>query len=424
MPVHAPPDTAAALGHGLVPKCDSRSLFQRRFADPQAKEDDRKEWFHSLIGDNRKATRPPLSKWLPAKAVTVNARLMSRLMVDLSGGVMENSHVNLDRYGLPVVPGSAVKGCGRRMALQALHDWVAAGTERPAPDDACAPCCEGFNRPADMLAAVAAVFGWVGKDWTAGVKEGRYVSDFGWACGKSHEIIWKEAAMLLSARFHWTLPAGRPWLALPSFAGTIAFLAAFPSTDPGLELDVVTPHHAKYYNGELETASDTENPVPVFFPAVKSQADTDSCFNFPLIPLARATEADIQQARRWLGHGLELLGLGAKANAGYGWFKDITDDVQAEMLKASELASAQADSTISDKLRAMSKDQLRGILNKFEFEKEMFWPQQQPESTSTFQLTLLELHLEDAALLAEALAVKKAKKALLNLARKFNRPLP
>ena len=44
---------------------------------------------------------------------------MSRLMVDLAGGVMENANLNLDRYGLPRIPGSAIKGLARRMALQA-----------------------------------------------------------------------------------------------------------------------------------------------------------------------------------------------------------------------------------------------------------------------------------------------------------------
>ena len=34
-----------------------------------------------------------------------------------------------------------------------------------------------------------------------------------------------------------------------------------------LELDVVTCHHGDYYGGILDVAKDTEDPVPVVFPA-------------------------------------------------------------------------------------------------------------------------------------------------------------
>lgn len=325
MPIYATQDTIQALGGPDLRYCTSRSLYQSRFADPQAKDEARKNWFEKL--KSRLAESKNASGWLPACAAKVHARLMSRLMVDLGGGVMENAHVNLDRFGLPIIPGSAVKGCARRMALRALHDWVAAGSDRPAAEDACAPCCEGFNSPADMLAAIAAVFGWVAKDWEGGKKDGLFRSDFAWACGEHYEPIWEKATSHIAERFHWTLPAQKPWQKLPSFAGAVAFLPASPSSDPGLELDVVTPHHTKYYKGELETATDTENPIPVYFPAVKPQNE-NNFFSFPIIPLARSRQNDAELARQWLGTGLELHGLGAKTNAGYGWFKNVTAEVE------------------------------------------------------------------------------------------------
>jgi len=420
MPIYATQDTIQALGGPDLRYCTSRSLYQSRFADPQAKDEARKNWFEKL--KNRPAESKTAPDWLPACAAKVHARLMSRLMVDLGGGVMENAHVNLDRFGLPIIPGSAVKGCARRMALRALHDWVAAGSDRPAAEDACAPSCEGFNSPADMLAAIAAVFGWVAKDWEGGKKDGLFRSDFAWACGEHYEPIWEKATSHIAERFHWTLPAQKPWQKLPSFAGAVAFLPASPSSDPGLELDVVTPHHTKYYKGELETATDTENPIPVYFPAVKPQNENEF-FTFPIIPLARSRGNDAEYASRWLGTGLELHGLGAKTNAGYGWFKNVTADVEEAAAKADQLRTVQNDPSIAEQLRAKPKEQLRGILNKFEFD-ERFWPQQEPESTYSFQLTLLQLHLDDPALLAEALALKKSKKALTNLARKFNLSLP
>ena len=301
-------ETRNALGGENLPKCGSRSLFKDRFADPQAKEDARKNWFNALI--KKSAASPSRTPWLPAHAVQLHARLMSRLMVDLAGGVMENANLNLGRYGLPLIPGSAVKGCARRMALQALHDWIAAGSERPAGDDACATCCDGFTTPTEMLAAIARIFGWTETDWSA--PSDKY--DFAWAVGGDNTL-------LHAARSH-TPPH-------ETFAGSIAFLPASPNRDPGLELDVLTPHHTEYHKGNpaYATAPDTEDPVPVYFPAVKPQKEEDY-FTFPLIPLRLAMDGDLTHARRWLAHGLELFGLGAKTNAGYGWFEDVTDVIE------------------------------------------------------------------------------------------------
>lgn len=340
MSIIAPPDTRDALGGDRVPHCESRSLFKDRFADPRANDKDqptRKEWFVSFAA--KKADFPGYSEWLPPTAKVIYARLMARLMVDLASGVMENANLNLDRYGLPQIPGSAVKGCARRMALQALHDWIAAHAEagsdgRPAADDACAPCCDGFANPVEMLAAIARIFGWTKDDW----KPGNATSDFAWACGNS-------------PRFEFEKVIDAPH---QTFAGSIAFLTARPNRDPGLELDVLTPHHTEYYEGKQDTATDTEDPIPVFFPAVKPQPETDY-FAFGLIPLRLAREGDLAIAARWLASGLELFGLGAKTAAGYGWFdaspefneqtadrlehsRKAAEDQKAKEIKALELA--------------------------------------------------------------------------------------
>jgi CRISPR-associated protein Cmr6 len=324
MPLSILHETITALGGESLDQLQSRSLlFDRfgfdRFAERDALETARKNWFRSVI--QKAAQAPPSdSGWLPQDATILYARLMGRLMVNMGGGVMENANLKLNRYGLPVIPGSALKGCARRMALQALHDWVASGGERPQADDACAPCCREFTSPASMLTAIARVFGWVELDWRSGTnRDGAFASDFAWACGDAHEAIWKEACQSLAQHFGLNPGGDRPWTSLPSFAGSIAFLPATPNTDPGLELDVVTPHHGKYYRQEIPVALDTEEPVPVLFPAVKTQKENDA-FSFLLRPLRPNADQELAHARNWLRHGLELFGLGAKTNAGYGWF--------------------------------------------------------------------------------------------------------
>lgn len=375
MPIQAPSDTFTALGAGLLPKCESRSLFQSRFADPQATDKTtptRKAWFNSLISPNRKAARIPSATWLPASAKQpLYARLMSRLMVDLAGGVMENANVLLDRYGLPYLPGSAVKGCARRMALQALHDWVAAATPRPATNDACAPCCEGFDTPAYMLAAIARIFGWVETDWTLEKnrdpktrQETTWKSDFAWAA----------SAHIENARD--LLPG------FSSFAGSIAFLHATPDADPGLELDVLTPHHTKYYTSTdpNAVALDTEDPVPVFFPAVRPQGEKNY-FTFPLIPLRLAANGDLDIAKRWLAHGLELFGLGAKTAAGYGVFQPISDEARAAAQEEAAVAASDYSNDTIFKNAVLSKLN-PGALNQLEQEiKKLTQPENEPWRT-------------------------------------------
>lgn len=395
--------TRQALGNGLLPHCESRSLFAARFADPASEKDDRKAWFKALI--TRSATTDfPKPDWLPECAEVIHARLMSRLMVDLAGGVMENANLNLNRYGLPVIPGSAVKGCARRMALQALHDWC---VHPDTPDDPTLPCRKGFKSPAEMLAAIARIFGWVEQDWCDRADPSNR-SDFFWAANHDPQVLNAAKA------------------ALPShsdFAGTIAFLAAGPNRDPGLELDVVTPHHTAYYQQQNSGAPDTEDPVPVYFPAVKPQPEKQH-FAFPLIPLSRAADGDLQITKTFLSHGLELLGVGAKTHAGYGWFErdPKADRERLEMIQACKDALAVASMKPDEALLGQFKElqeikQLQGKLNQFSFDPR-FWPQ---DATIEYQFALFHFVQTQALDLAET---KKGLQAMQNLAARLNLTFP
>ncbi len=132
---------------------------------------------------------------------------------------------------------------------------------------------------------------------------------------------------------------------IKDFAGCVSFLPAYPM-DLGktgkveglplevselgkLELDVLTCHHRDYYAGNLPVATDTEEPVPIVFPAVAA----GHVFVFALAPLRGAAQTLIAQTRAWLACGLATSGLGAKSNAGYGWF-DCGKTVQTAVPKA------------------------------------------------------------------------------------------
>ncbi len=369
---HAPTDTRAALQSLSVTEC-SRSLYFDRFARPETEKEERRDYFK----DGLKTKSIPLKRdtWLTFLRAGLGqmlddllfGKLQARLMVNMAGGVMENAGLCLDRFGIPYIPGSAVKGCARRAALAALREWCAAGGQpahKPTgPDNPLAPCCAAFPTPAEMLAAIGRIFGWCEQDWSARSDQ----SDFRWACAGNVATL-QAAAEALAAHFRRPIAdchREEPWRSLPNYAGSVSFLPAYPA-DLGktgkvdglpldvpplgkLELDVVTCHHKQYYAEPAEpkdvphshekwqrwkrdhdawerewgTAPDIEEPVPNVFPAVAP----GHVFVFAVVPLHGCDAQLLKQARDWLKTGLETFGLGAKTNAGYGWF-DCSEAVQ------------------------------------------------------------------------------------------------
>jgi len=337
-----PRDTRVALQSLAVKDC-SRSLYFDRYSRPDLDKDPRKQFFTDGFGAHRSSIQA--KNWAAAMrldpAQLIFAQLQSRLMVNMAGGVMVNAGLCLDRFGLPYIPGSAVKGCARRAALATLHEWCETGS-KPADKEheknLFTAACASFNSPTEILAAIAHVFGWSEQDWSQKKNDGRFVSDFAWACGDKQEEIWKKTAEQLASQLHVAIRDEHketPWKSLPNFAGSISFLPAYP-VDLGktgkvdglpveipllgkLELDIVTCHHGDYYASKDpdKKATDTEEPVPVVFPAVA----VGHVFAFALLALRGCDKELLTHARAWLTTGLQTFGLGAKTAAGYGWFE-------------------------------------------------------------------------------------------------------
>lgn len=114
--------------------------------------------------------------------------------------------------------------------------------------------------------------------------------------------------------------------------GAVSFLASYPASSTNLELDVITSHHQKYYQGDRDYAQayDSEDPIPVMFPAVAAGAEFEFCIVG--VP-GRGSCEDVQLAKQWLLKGIQDLGVGAKTSAGYGWF---SYDAEAESRRSAE----------------------------------------------------------------------------------------
>lgn len=252
------------------------------------------------------------------------AKLQARLILNAGDGVIENGGICLDRTGgSPYIPGSAIKACARRYASHQLGY-----TQDP-------------KEKAQLLSTISLIFGYGDTEWKSGRKTnekhphgGASLSDFWLAmvplenAGKEHDEerdrLWKiaseDAAQLIFTHLNHTAKSSEKTIAsqLPNLAGAITFLPAYPISNAKIEADVLTPHHTEYYAGNKTIATDDENPVPIHFPTVAK----GTSYQFAITENIPQNNSDLLRlACTWLEEGLQLFGLGAKTNAGYGWFE-------------------------------------------------------------------------------------------------------
>lgn len=300
----------------------------------------------------------------------VFAQQQSRLLINMAGGVFENGGLNLDRLsGLPVIPGSAVKGCARRLALASLQEWTSGQLQPGDVMNVLNTALEGFSVPLDLLYEIALIFGWSDLQWKStdqgqGSEKRDEVNDFAWACGRQWPEMRASLVTLLLKYLNIT-PQGKevsePWKCLPAYAGSVVFLPAYPwERDPGIELDVITCHHSEYYKGtpEYAKAPDTEEPVPVIFPAIAA----GQVWAFLLNSTTRTADTQLQQACRWLSLSLETFGIGAKTGAGYGWFDasaSIGEDIFTRLVTNQQKTEKEAQSRAEEVERRQQEEKHR-----------------------------------------------------------------
>lgn len=229
--------------------------------------------------ENAKSLLEELKRTFPENVVTFEATLQSRLMVNMAGGVVENAGICLDRcFGLPYLPGSAVKGIARNQALWDIKR--ANGQEKE-----------------QLLRAAMLVFGFAKPDLTA-------QGAFGWAAGV-HQA--QEISNILQTK---------------EFKGLASFLPAYPTSSPKLVVDLVNSHHPQYYTGRVQYANDNEEPRPNYFPAV--EAGCSFAFAVVLTRWNNALQIPhqdlLEHTRKWIENAITQKGAGAKTAAGYGWF--------------------------------------------------------------------------------------------------------
>ena len=105
-----------------------------------------------------------------------------------------------------------------------------------------------------------------------------------------------------------------------SAAGCVVFYDAWYATnsanDKPFHRDVITVHHPAYYASGQQAPTDFDDPNPVPFLVVKPKAQ----FLFAIDATTEQWAKFAEQLLRWC---LQHLGVGAKTNAGYGYFAEV-----------------------------------------------------------------------------------------------------
>lgn len=218
---------------------------------------------------------------LPARHIVVVGQLESRLAINLSDSLIQNAGICLDRlFGLPYIPGSAVKGVCRHAALSELKS---AGTD---------------DQKRELLRQFQSVFGTSSVDFVSGKKSGELVQYARYLDDSEQQIV----------------------------KGCVDFLAAYPVNAAKITVDLTTVHYPAYYSSGRQEDLSREKPIVNPFPVVEQGAR----FAFCLVAnrLAADPEATLSVARRGLECALTQSGLGAKTSGGYGWFSLPPDGLQ------------------------------------------------------------------------------------------------
>ena len=257
------------------------------------------------------------------RAALTIAQLEGRLAINLADSLIQNAGICLDRlFGMPFIPGSAVKGVCRHAALEELKSASA-------------------EKKQLLFDSFRAVFGTADTDF----RNGELQTFRG----------------LLSDRAE-------------NQKGAISFLPAYPVNEARLVVDLTNVHYSEYYrSGRMEDLS-KESPKPNPFPAVEVGAQFAFCLVQNDIHIDTAPDL-LAAATRWLETALTVKGLGAKTASGYGWFclrPEVLQEILAAELAETAAAANKAKNEAAKRAKAVAEDARFAAMPPEEQAKERF----------------------------------------------------
>lgn len=310
-----------AGGQNVEPENRQRLLAEAQLAESLAKVSWDSKDLSTLRAQHTRRFLALFRSAFGQRAAMTIAQLEGRLAINLADSLIQNAGICLDRlFGLPFIPGSAVKGACRHAAFEELKS--------ASP--------EGQPRLFDLFRAV---FGTADNDF------------------KNGELV--PFQRLLTGRAE-------------NQKGAISFLPAYPVNEARVVVDLTNVHYPDYYrSGRTEDLS-KERPQPNPFPAVEVGAQ----FAFCLVQNGVDNDPSLlAAATRWLEAALTIGGLGAKTASGYGWFSlrpDVMEQLLAEERREADAAAIKAKAESAARAKAEAEAVRKASMSPEEQAKERF----------------------------------------------------
>lgn len=277
---YLPPDTATVVQQ-QINSCKNLGLVLDKYVErvvidgPRQRGDKQKgEWLRERLQNNTldsQLAQNVYQRWSrmmdSLKAVRFELTLDWRMVVGLGGETVLETDITLHHhYGLPFIPGSALKGLTRAYVTSEEKEYfVPVQKEKP----------ESERKPS--------------------LKEETDHPDIQHIFGTQEQ------------------------------AGTVLFFDALPKNgDASFVVDIMNPHYPDYYRtlqtGNITPPANNQSPNPIAFLAVMN-----TTFTFALAPRDPNNQRhkdDVELVRGWLQKALQKYGVGGKTSAGYGYFKE------------------------------------------------------------------------------------------------------
>ena len=254
----------------------------------------------SALRDRHKA----MLKWYKQRDFTVRcikAEPIWRFVVGLGAAHVLETGITLHRlFGLPIIPGSALKGAARTWALLKLAEEL--GVPILSPKEAAAKS----QTPLEKFEAVIL-------SQESEREQAALLSQL------LQDDAIPERALIRNLSLQELRKKWQPFFEVfgsTDRAGSVIFFDAIPLEVPKFQLDIMNPHYPNYYRTpEKNPPADWESPNPVFFLTV-----TETPYRFAIASHSEQGNRLLDLAEKWLKGALTELGIGAKTNADYGFW--------------------------------------------------------------------------------------------------------
>jgi len=191
-----------------------------------------------------------------------------RLIIGLGASHPQETSMTLHHtYGIPYIPGSAVKGITRHWIVLKFADDIARETK------------EDFEKVIDKISSA--------------IESDNNINR------QIDEINFKDILDIFGTQKH---------------EGKIIFFDAYPIDNIKLKTDIMNPHYPDYYT-KNEPPTDWQSPIPIKFLTIDSNTE----FQFYI---AGKDKELLDKTKKLLIEALKNYGIGAKTSLGYGIFEE------------------------------------------------------------------------------------------------------